>query len=495
MQTTHCASADELRAFTLGLLGDSQSTVIEQHIEQCTACEQTIAGFDDTADSMLDSLRTSAVADSGHSADGSQVMHEALSRLRAPWRTKPAGHVAPTCDWVRDYELQDTLGTGGMGTVYRAVHTRLARVVALKLLPARRLRDGVAVDRFEREMKAIGRLDHPAIVRATDAGEVDGTHFLAMDYVEGMDLSLLVRLVGPLSVPDACELIRQTAVGLQYAHDQGLIHRDVKPSNLMLDIRGSQVTGPSAGGAVRILDLGLALFGAASEAVDELTTVGQLMGTLDYMAPEQADNCHEVDVRADIYSLGATLFKLLCGKAPYESDENRTPLQKMKALATVDPDSLSDRDVRVSDELTAIVDRMLRRDPEERFAKAAEVAAALQPFCAGHDLNALIGRGMDEQRRQPAVEPALPRHAPEIPSSLLPRPAMEPSERLAGDAVPQVAAAGSDRSRGWRRWLMTTSAAALLLLFGGIIWIQTDTGRLKIECVDDNVPGGDSSGQ
>ena len=148
------------------------------------------------------------------------------------------------------------------------------KVVALKLLPAQRMRDGAAVARFEREMKAAGRLDHPSIVTATDAGQIDETHFLVMEYIDGLDLNRLQKAVGQLSIANACELIRQTAIGLQYAHERGMVHRDIKPSNIML----------ASIGRVKILDLGLALLADNRGATDNLTTVGQFMGTLDYMA-------------------------------------------------------------------------------------------------------------------------------------------------------------------------------------------------------------------
>jgi serine/threonine protein kinase len=197
---------------------------------------------------------------------------------------------------VREYKLLAELGKGGMGTVYRALHTKLDREVALKILPAERTKDPEAVDRFQREMKAVGKLEHPHIVRATDAGEQDGTHFLVMEYVEGLDLSELVQVIGPLPVADACEVIRQAAVGLQAAHEHGMVHRDIKPSNLML----------AANGRVKILDLGLALLDPQRGDVDDegggrdLTSDGQIMGTFDYMAPEQAGDSHGVDIRADI---------------------------------------------------------------------------------------------------------------------------------------------------------------------------------------------------
>jgi|GEM_PF-1197781 len=522
MSAIRCLSSDELRNFVLGQTDDARSEEILVHLSECPACEDTVASLDDTADSLVASVRQAVESGDVIGASGGEAddpLAAALANVRSQFaptvETPPLdGSLSRIIERVRDYELVDELGSGGMGTVYKAVHTKLDRTVALKLLPARRLRDPAAVARFEREMKAIGRLDHPAIVRATDAGEVDGTHFLAMDFVDGIDLGKLVRLTGPLDAASACELIRQAAIGLQYAHEQGLIHRDVKPSNLMVerktvtrksDIKDADGADHSAlpipnsalaSTAVRILDLGLALFGSASEAVDELTTVGQLMGTLDYMAPEQADNSHSVDARADVYSLGATLFKLLAGMAPYESIERTSPLQKMKALATTDPPPIASRCDGLPDGLAAIVDRMLLRDPDERFQSAAEVADALTPFCNGAAIGDLVERGVrlaelqrEARERQLQSSHLAPRDEPlgdSAPNNLSPTRADSASAkgRRSGDVQP---AKQNGSSRG-ARWLLWTALTFVALLAGITIWIETDTGTLKIECADENVP-------
>jgi len=501
-----CVSDKELKAFALGQLDDAESEVIAAHISDCPKCEETLCGFDDTNDSVLDAIRK--VSTSEAEPEDAAPDADLLRRIENPWTDVEDGKPhKPMGERIRDYQLIERLGAGGMGTVYKAVHCRLDRIVALKTLPNRRLRDAAAVSRFHREMKAIGRLDHPAIVRASDAGDDDGTHFIAMDFVDGIDLSQLVKLHGAIDVASACEIIRQAALGLQYAHEQGLIHRDVKPSNLMLTMTQPNVA------SVKLLDLGLALFGAASEAVDELTTVGQLMGTLDYMAPEQADNSHDVDARADVYSLGATLFKLLTSTAPYETSERLSPLRKMKALATVDAPSVATRRIDLPSEVIAITDRMLLRDPAARFATAKDVAEAVAPLCEGHRLAELTREGMrlrSERENAPGTEKAEERMGQAVSEdgwpglegdSPKPRGFLRSAQSSPGhpDALESRRHSPSDAARKMRapafvtrRVTATLIAATLGLLavlaFGFVIRLKTDTGTLVIECDSADVP-------
>ncbi|MDB5335641.1 MAG: hypothetical protein JWN70_1260 [Planctomycetaceae bacterium] len=285
------------------------------------------------------------------------------------------------------YHLLQKLGEGGFGAVYKALHSRLDKVVALKVLTTSRLRDRHAVDRFGREMRAVGKLHHINIVAATDAGEIDGMHYLVMELVDGIDLRKLVKQHGRLPIGAACELIRQAAVGLQHVHEHGLVHRDIKPSNLMLTLSQNRDDAP----AVKVLDLGLALLDETHlEHVGELTATGQVMGTLEYMAPEQGSDTHAVDIRADIYSLGASLYKLLTGRAPFSSDQYRSPMKLLMALATQSPPTLSDRCPEIPPELEAIVLRMLAKNPADRYSTPHELADALAPFSHPADVRALV---------------------------------------------------------------------------------------------------------
>ena len=269
---------------------------------------------------------------------------------------------------VRDYRLIEEIGKGGMGTVYKAVHEKLGRTVAIKFLPPH-LGDGEPAARFQREMLTIGKLDHPNVVRATDGGEDDGRHFLVMEYLDGIDAGLLLKQRGSLSVTEACEIIRQAAFGLQHIHENDLVYRDIKPSNLFLS--GSE-TQP----VVRILDLGLARWGKPQEDTGELSTTGQVMGTVDYMAPEQTTGGN-VDIRADIYGLGATFYQLLTGVAPFTGEDYQTVAQKLIGLVQDDVTPIRALRPDVPEAVATIVHRMLAKSPDDRFETPLAVVEAL----------------------------------------------------------------------------------------------------------------------
>jgi serine/threonine protein kinase len=222
-----------------------------------------------------------------------------------------------------NYVILDKLGQGGMGMVLKARHKRMGRVVALKVMSPAAVKSPDAVKRFHREVQTAAKLIHPNIVTAFDADEAKGTHFLVMEYVEGNDLSQLVKKHGPLSVEQAIECILQAARGLAHAHTEGVVHRDIKPANLLLDKHGT----------VKILDMGLARLdsglsdaGAVSSA--GLTQSGTIMGTVDYMSPEQAEDTRHADARSDIYSLGCSLFYLLTGHVVFDGE---TMMKKLLA--------------------------------------------------------------------------------------------------------------------------------------------------------------------
>ncbi len=379
--------------------------------------------------------------------------------------------VLPLGGVLGQYRLLQKLGEGGFGTVYKALHSRLDKIVALKVLTASRLRDPHAVDRFDREMRAVGKLHHINIVAAHDAGEIDGMHYLVMELVDGIDLSKLVKQHGRLPIGAACELIRQAAVGLQHVHEHGLVHRDIKPSNLMLTLPQNHDDAP----AVKLLDLGLALLDESHlEHVGELTATGQVMGTLEYMAPEQGSDTHTVDIRADIYSLGATLYKLLTGRAPFSSDQYRTPMKLLMALATQDPPPLTDRCAEISPELEAIVRRMLAKNPDDRYSTPRELAEALAPFSHPADVQALV-----EFLAKAADEEVIDVNAPEFIGTL--------STSRLGSPVSVASDAGHSTRRPAGRWRPAKLALAIMacgMLVAAAIYviqIQTPRGELIVQ--------------
>jgi WD40 repeat protein/tRNA A-37 threonylcarbamoyl transferase component Bud32 len=273
------------------------------------------------------------------------------------------------------YVLLDKLGEGGMGAVFKARHWKLGKIVALKVIRAERLGKGDAVRRFRREIMAAAQLDHPHIVRALDAEEAGETLCLVLEYVEGIDLARLVKQRGPLPVLQACDYVRQAALALQHAHEKGLVHRDVKPSNLLL----SGEPGASAtGGQVKLLDLGLVRLSdpeAAGLSVGtQLTGKGVAMGTADYLAPEQAEESSSVDIRADLYSLGCTLYFLLSGRVPYPGG---TFVQKALRHQREEPVPLERWRPDLPAAVVAVVCKLMAKRPEDRYQTPAEAADAL----------------------------------------------------------------------------------------------------------------------
>lgn len=265
------------------------------------------------------------------------------------------------------YRLLDRLGAGGMGAVYLCEHLLMGRRVALKVLPLEQANDEASLARFYREARAVARLDHPNIVRAHDIDHEDKLHFIVLEYIDGCNLHDFVKRNGTLSPARAAHYIRQAAMGLQNAHEGGLVHRDIKPGNLLLDRQGT----------VKVLDMGLARFfdddgGAFVKQFEE----GFIIGTADYLAPEQTiDN--RVDIRADIYSLGGTLYYLLAGQSPFQSGSVH---QKMIWHQVRQPKPIRVQRPDVPEGLARLMERMLAKEPRRRFQTPAEVAVALTDF-------------------------------------------------------------------------------------------------------------------
>jgi formylglycine-generating enzyme required for sulfatase activity/serine/threonine protein kinase len=280
-----------------------------------------------------------------------------------------------------EYVVLDKLGEGGMGVVLKAQHRRMKRLVAIKVLSSAAMKQAGAVERFHREVEAAAKLEHSNIVAAYDASEHQGMHYLAMQYVDGKDLASIVKEHGPLEIRQAVEYVLQAARGLQYAHEQGIVHRDIKPGNLLLDKKGT----------VKILDMGLARIAGAEAALggpERLTATGQVMGTCDYMSPEQAMDTHAADHRTDIYALGCTLCRLLTGHPPYQGE---TLMKILWEHQQAPIPSLCQARPEVPAELDACFQRMMAKEPADRQQSMAEVVAELEAVLAvlsGHSVTA-----------------------------------------------------------------------------------------------------------
>ncbi len=273
-----------------------------------------------------------------------------------------------------NYVLLERIGRGGMGDVFKAKHQKMDRIVALKILSSVAMKSPGAVKRFQREAKAAAKLAHPNIVTAHDFDEDRGMHFLVTEFVDGENLSAIVRQQGMLSLGRTVDYVLQTARGLEFAHSNGVIHRDIKPSNLLLDKQGT----------VKILDMGIARVNefvgqVAFGSADELTSSGMIVGTPDYMSPEQGNDLRVADARSDIYSLGCTLYFLLTAQPVFAGE---TVLQKI--IAHRDHPVPFLREVRgdVPESLEKVFQKMLAKRPQDRYRSMAEVTAEIQKCIA-----------------------------------------------------------------------------------------------------------------
>ncbi len=265
---------------------------------------------------------------------------------------------------IGKYNILDRLGSGGMSCVYLCKDQTLPLRVAVKVLPKSMADDETMLKRFYREARATATLDHPHVIHAYAIDQTDQFHYMVMEYVDGKSLEEIVQKDGPLSVAKAVRYVRQAAAGLQYIHETGLVHRDIKPGNLLLEY---------ANDSIKILDMGLARFFNDNE---ELLTRG-VLGTVDYFAPEQTMDSHAVDSRADIYSLGGTMSFLLTGSPPFEGG---TVIQKIQGHRRLDPRPIRALRPDVPEDLVAVILRMMAKDPAQRYQNPSEVRQALAPW-------------------------------------------------------------------------------------------------------------------
>jgi eukaryotic-like serine/threonine-protein kinase len=290
--------------------------------------------------------------------DGLLTAFQAEQFLLGKWRGFTIGK----------YKLLERVGVGGMGQVFLCEHMFMKRRVAIKVLPPAKAEQPAALGRFYREARAAGSLEHPNIVRTHDIDQDGNLHFIVMEYVDGANLLDIVKKFGPLNLGRAVHYIRQVALGLDFAFRGGIIHRDIKPGNILIDRTG----------ATKLLDLGLARF--YKDTTDMLTVKYDdkiVLGTADYVAPEQVANSHAVDVRADIYALGASFYFVLAGHPPFP---NGTVSQKLLWHRTKDPTPIRQIRPEVPEALAAIVAKMMHKDVNLRYATPADVLEALEPW-------------------------------------------------------------------------------------------------------------------
>jgi serine/threonine-protein kinase len=358
------------------------------------------------------------------------------------------------------YVLLELIGQGGMGTVYRAVQRRMKRVVAVKVVRPEILQTAGAGARFQREAETIARLAHPNVVTVHDTNEANGVRFLVMEYLEGVDLSRLVKEQGPLSVEKACDYIRQAALGLDHAHEHGLVHRDVKPANLLLTRHG----------VVKVMDLGLARLHEAGKdsASHGLTETGAVLGTTDYLAPEQARDAKSADRRADLYSLGCTLYFLLTGQPPFSGETATEKLLKHQLEEAPPLEKFRDD---VPPALAELVRKLMAKRPEERFPGAAAAATALERFTAAAAIPVAELSGDETVRLTPTrVVPVLPVGPARFRASLGIAPTAAPFADPSSETLPSLRLPPA-KGRRVRLAVAATVAAGVALLAVIPAWV------------------------
>jgi serine/threonine protein kinase len=424
-----------------------------------------------TTDQVLDVLRKSRLVDekrlsafleasSTTLSTNSRDLGQQLVRggLLTPWQATQllAGKWKGFFLAHEKYKLMERLGAGGMGQVFLCEHIRMKRLVALKVLPTDKLKDPSALERFDREARAAAALDHPNIARAHDIDTDGKLHFLVMEFVDGSSLQDVIKKHGPLDVVRACHYMRDAAEGLQHAHNAGWVHRDIKPGNLVL----------GRDGTVKILDMGLArLFSDDSDNLTKRYEKNAVLGTADYLAPEQATNSSDVDIRADIYSLGATFYFLLTGKPPFDEG---TVTQKLIWHQAKPPKPIRELRPDIPKELEAVINKMMAKKPVHRYQEPSALVVALEPWTRQH-----IEPPADEE--MPRLCPALENYNPaglSMPLSGMGGPAS--GVRARGRSGPRSALLSRKslprpaESAPWykNKWVAIGGGAAALILLG-----------------------------
>ncbi len=451
---THPTAAD-LIAFGQGKLPADAVDAVARHVETCDACRQAVDAV--PADSFAGLVK-------GAHAKGATALPAAASKFgasdslmgRATTPAPPHGLPPELADHPR-FRVVRELGRGGMGVVYQAEHKMMERQVAIKVISKSVLDHPEALARFEGEVRAAAKLKHPNIVAAYDAERAGDLHMLVMEYVDGVDLAKVLKRKGPLPILNACHYVRQAALGLKHAHEEGMVHRDVKPQNLMLTPKGQ----------VKVLDFGLARLASERKGAG-LTQDGAFMGTPEYVSPEQATDARTADIRADIYSLGCTLYALLAGRPPFAGEA--TPMKQVLAHIEKEAAPLSEVRPEVPAELSAVVARMLAKDPARRYQTPGDVAQALTPFCKAAPKEAAPAAPPGRDTRlggDTGSEKALP------------------FKKRVDHARPKTADKRRPSSGNGNRWAVLVAAGlALPLLLAGIIlvikWTKKDGSSTEV---------------
>ncbi len=449
MPVAVCPSAETLAAFARGDLPVPELAGVAEHVGGCAACGGALKFVPE--DSLADLARAAA-------ASPNTVASIAPPTLGVP--TLAGALPAGFADHPR-YRIVSQIGAGGMGTVYKAEDLLMGRVIAIKVVSPHLTARPSAVERFRKEIRAAAQLNHPSVITAHDTGEAGGAHFLVMEFIEGVSLDRVVAKNGPLPVPTACAFARRAALGLQHAADKGMVHRDIKPQNLMVTRKGQ----------VKILDFGLARF-AHVDVEDEdasptmklpfgsgkapvpagVTNPNMLMGTPDYLSPEQAKNSHDVDHRSDIYSLGCTLYFMLTGKPPFLAAT--TLIDKLLGHTNDAPPPVRAARPEIPAGLADVLDKMMAKKPADRYQTAAEVASALLPFTRSDSAKEPVFEIVDAVVVTPA--PASPLAFDTAP--------VQGGPTLADSPRPKKSKKSKKKKPNRRKWFVLGGVAALFLV-------------------------------
>jgi hypothetical protein len=482
-------SAELLQSFNLGKLDDATAERVLRHLEACPACRQQLAAL--SGDSLLNRLRAA------HQRSGTDLPAGALPKVaHGPQTGRSAdsqlpgvADLPPALAENLQYHVMRELGRGGMGVVYLAKNVLMDRLEVLKVVNKALLDTPAAAERFLREIRSAAQLSHDNVVKAYSALSLGDVLVFAMEYIEGEDLARVVKQEGPLSVPRACFYAHQTALGLQHAHEHKMVHRDIKPHNLILSRQGKKHV-------VKVLDFGLAKATREGKADTGLTGPGMVMGTPDYIAPEQAMDAASADIRADIYSLGCTLYFLLSGAPPFQG---KSVMEILQGHLLQEPPSVNLRREDVPAELAAVVAKMLAKEPAQRYQKPIEVAQALVPFVKAGTKEAPAGAsqaGVGGAERGTRPEQSEPTETAGVWQEMV-REGGSPVANVQKQATTRTVGLPASHHGVKKRWALAAVITACVLLIGllglwasGVFKVKTKDGTIVLETLPEDAEVG-----